>query len=223
MFLKVCGITRLPDARLAIEHGATALGFIFWPGSPRYVSPAQAGAIIGELPLWVTAVGVFVNETVDGICEIAAHSGISAVQLHGEEPPDYADALGWPVLRSATLENIDRICSEWPARSTTLLLDAADPVRRGGTGRTIDWPRAAGVAGERRIILAGGLTAANVAEAIATVRPYGVDVSSGIESAPGQKDAALMACFLEEGRRAFEVLLPGGLSEAAAAGGAAER
>jgi phosphoribosylanthranilate isomerase len=202
MFLKVCGITRREDARHAVEQGATALGFIFWPGSPRHVTREQAGAIIADLPASVTAVGVFVDESVEGICDVAAYTGISAVQLHGHEPHAYAEALGWPVLRSTNLEGVDRICRDWPA-AATLLLDAADPVRRGGTGRTIDWRRAAEVARMRRVILAGGLNAANVAEAIATVQPFGVDVSSGIESSPGVKDVTEMARFLDRARRAF--------------------
>lgn len=202
MFLKVCGITRLTDGLHAVQHGATALGFVFWPRSPRCVDAQRAAAIIAELPSNVTAVGVFVNEPVDGIRRVVAATGLSMVQLHGDEPPAYAEALTLPLLRSVTLDDGPHLFEAWP-RGTTWLLDAADPVRRGGTGRTVDWPRAAAAARSRQIVLAGGLTPENVAEAIAIVRPFGVDVSSGVEEAPGVKDFAKVARFLEQARQAF--------------------
>jgi phosphoribosylanthranilate isomerase len=203
MILKVCGITRLTDALHAVQQGATAIGFVFWPRSPRCVTAEQARAIVSELPSSVTAVGVFVNETIDGIRRTAGTAGLTAVQLHGEEPPAYADALAWPVLRSVTLDSADEASQAWNT-ATTLLLDAADPVRRGGTGMTVDWPRAAALARGRRVVLAGGLTPENVAEAIAVVRPYGVDVSSGVEEAPGVKDFSKVTRFLTSARRTFE-------------------
>ena len=203
MFLKVCGITRLTDALHAAGQGATALGFVFWPRSPRYVTPEQAAGIIRELPGTMTTVGVFVNEPVDSIRHIAARTGITAVQLHGDEPPAYADAISYPLLRSVTVEDADRTAADWPAE-TTLLLDADDRARRGGTGRTVDWGGAAQVASARRVVLAGGLTPANVAEAIAIVRPYGVDVSSGVEEAPGVKDLKKVTAFLASAKEAFQ-------------------
>ena len=203
MFVKICGITRLSDALHAVEHGADALGFIFWPGSPRYVAPARAAEIIAALPAGVAAVGVFVNESVNGIREVVAQTGITTVQLHGDEPPAYAGALGWPVLRSVDAESAEGTLAAWPA-DTTFLVDAADPVRRGGTGKTVDWRRAAALARSRRVVLAGGLDAENVAEAIAAVRPYGVDVSSGVEDAPGVKNADKVARFLASARSAGE-------------------
>lgn len=202
MFLKVCGITRLTDALYAVEQGATALGFVFWSGSPRAVTPDRARQIVAELPSIVMTVGVFVNESVAGIRSVVGATGITAVQLHGDEPPAYADALGWPVFRSVTLDSAEDAGSAW-GLETTLLLDAADPERRGGTGRTVDWTRAAALARGRRVVLAGGLTPANVAEAIATVRPFGVDVSSGVEEAPGVKDFSKVAQFLANARAAF--------------------
>lgn len=203
MFIKICGITRLSDALHAVEHGADALGFVFWPVSPRRIAPACAADIIGALPAHVSAVGVFVNESVDGIREVVAQTGISVVQLHGDETAGYAATLGWPVLRALSLAQAETTCAAWPAE-TTFLLDAADPVRRGGTGTRLDWERAASIARSRRVVLAGGLTDANVAEAIATVVPFGVDVSSGVEDAPGVKNSDKVARFLARARSAFE-------------------
>ena len=200
--IKICGITRLSDALHAVEHGAGALGFVFWPSSPRYIAPERAAAIIAALPPDVDAVGVFVNESVDGIRAVIAQTGISAIQLHGDEDPTYAAALGWPVLRAVTVEETEQTSAAWPA-GTTFLMDAADPVRRGGTGKTVDWAQAASAARGRRVVLAGGLTPDNVAEAIGMVRPFGVDVSSGVEDAPGIKNADKVARFLASARSAF--------------------
>src|SRR5687768_2122378 len=136
--IKICGMTRLSDALHAIEHGAGALGFVFWPQSPRYIVPERAAEIIASLPPDVDAVGVFVNETVDGIRAIVAKTGISAIQLHGDETPDYASELGWPVLKAINVDQAAEAAGRWP-NGTTFLMDAADPVRRGGTGTTIDW------------------------------------------------------------------------------------
>ena len=203
MFLKVCGITRLADALHAVEQGATAIGVVFWPRSPRCIAPARAAEIVAALPSSVTAVGVFVNEPVDAIRSTAAEARLTAIQLHGDEPPAYAGALAWPVLRSVTLDDAGEACAAWPVE-TLLLVDAADRERRGGTGVTVDWERAAALARERRVVLAGGLTPANVAAAIAAVQPYGVDVSSGVEEAPGVKDMEKVTRFLASARDAFE-------------------
>jgi len=205
VFLKVCGLTRLADARHAVDNGATALGFVFWARSPRFVAPGTAAEIVAALPSTVTAVGVFVNEPVETVRAIAEQVGLTAVQLHGDEPPGYADVLRWPVLRSTTLASFDAACAAW-SNGTTLLVDAADPERRGGTGMAVDWDQAATLARRRRIVLAGGLTPANVGEAVARVRPYGVDVSSGVETAPGVKDFDKVARFLDSARKAFATI-----------------
>ena len=202
MLVKICGITRLTDARHAVACGVDALGFVFWPESPRHIPPERAVDIIATLPAHVTAVGVFVNESVDGIRVIVERTGIGAVQLHGDETPDYALALGWPVWRAFTVERAEAMSSAWPPQ-TTVLVDAADPVRRGGTGVKVDWRRAAGIARAHRIVLAGGLTPENVVEAIETVRPYGVDVSSGVEDSPGVKNVDKIERFLTGARSAF--------------------
>jgi phosphoribosylanthranilate isomerase len=201
MFVKICGITRLGDAEHAAASGADALGFVFWPKSPRYLAPGRAAEIIATLPLRVTPVGVFVNESVEGIKAIVAQTGIRTVQLHGDETSDYAAALAWPLLLAVTPERAAEASVSWPA-DTTFLMDVADPVRRGGTGRTVDWSQAAALARTRRVILAGGLTPENVASAIETVRPYGVDVSSGVEDAPGVKNWDKVERFLSSARSA---------------------
>jgi phosphoribosylanthranilate isomerase len=158
---------------------------VFWPESPRYVDPFRARAIAARLPPFVTTVGVFVNQAADYVMGVASLVRLGAAQLHGDETPDAAAALPLPVIKAIRLGDAD--IAAWPAR-TTLLLDAQDPVRRGGTGQTIDWSAAAVVARERRVLLAGGLTPDNVTEAVVRVRPFGIDVSSGVERAPGIKD-----------------------------------
>lgn len=201
MFLKVCGMTRAEDAHEAARRGATAIGFVFWDRSPRAMTPAAAAGIVAGLPLSVAAIGVFVNETPARVEEVAAMVGLDAVQLHGDEDRGSA-ACSRPVVRSVTLADADRLLTEWP-EGTTFLLDAADPLRRGGTGQRVDWSRAARLARQARVVLAGGLTPENVAEAIAQVRPAGVDVSSGVEASPGVKDVLKMARFLASARQAM--------------------
>jgi phosphoribosylanthranilate isomerase len=203
VFLKICGITRREDALHAVQYGATALGFVFWPRSPRYITAERAADIVAGLPPTVATVGVFVNDPVDAVRATMERSGLTTVQLHGEEPPDYADKLAWPVLRAMRVEQVEE--SEWPTE-TTLLLDAIEPATRGGTGQVIDWTQAAEVASRRRVVLAGGLTPDNVAAAIESVRPFGVDVSSGVESAPGVKDLDRMTLFLATATTAFRKL-----------------
>jgi len=203
--LKICGITRLVDALHAVREGATALGFVFWPDSPRRISPEQAREIIAVLPSEVTPVGVFVNEPPDGVRDVVSTTGIKAVQLHGDEVAHDFHFLECPILRSVTLEEMSERSRRWPA-GTTWLLDAADRVRRGGTGVPIDWSRAYAVARHNKVVLAGGLTPSNVEEAIRTVQPFGVDVSSGVESSPGIKDVEKVASFVTNARRAFALL-----------------
>jgi phosphoribosylanthranilate isomerase len=203
--LKICGITRLDDALHAWRQGATALGFVFWPASPRAVDPRQAREIIAALPPDVMPVGVFVNESADRVRDVVVMTGVKAVQLHGDEAPEDFDFLQCPLLRSMTLDDLDERSRGWPSE-TRWLLDAADRLRRGGTGVRIDWDRAAVVARQHQVVLAGGLTPANVEEAIRTVRPFGVDVSSGVETSPGIKDFAKLSAFLANARRAFATL-----------------
>ena len=206
VFIKVCGITRVSDALHAVEQGATALGFVLWPMSPRAITADRAAEIVAELPSHVMSVGVFVNESIDAIRTTAEHVGLTAVQLHGDEPPAYADALEWPVIRAVSVGEIDFVADAW-SPDTALLVDNIDPVRRGGTGTAVDWSQAAGIAKTRRVVLAGGLTPENVAIAIRAVHPFGVDVSSGVESAPGVKDFDKVTQFISNARLAFEEYL----------------
>ena len=187
--VKICGITRLQDALLAVDLGATAVGFVLWPGSPRYIQPDLAREIVAALPNSVVAVGVFVDEEAGVVRRTAKHVGLGAVQLHGSESVEFAASLLEPVIKAVPIgddydvEQIDAI-----PRTITVLLDAHDPQRRGGTGRTIDWQIARKISERRFVVLAGGITPENAQAAIAAVRPYAIDVSSGVESAPGIKD-----------------------------------
>jgi len=192
MFVKICGVTRLDDALAAIDAGANAIGLVFWPDSPRFIDPYRARAIAAALPPFVTAVGLFVDQPIAYVNGVTSLVRLGAVQLHGDETPEFAASVAAPVIRALPVRSADA----WPME-TTLLLDAHDPVKRGGTGRTVDWQAAAGVASRRRVLLAGGLTPDNVAEAIARVRPFGVDVSSGVERAPGIKDHQRIRALFE--------------------------
>jgi phosphoribosylanthranilate isomerase len=193
MFVKICGITRAEDAAAAVDAGARAIGFVFWPQSPRFIDPYRARAIAAGLPPFVTTVGLFVNQPADHIHGVTSLVRLGAVQLHGDEPVAFAESLPHPVIKALTVA--DPI-SGWPARMR-VLLDAHDPARRGGTGRTIDWTAAAAIAATRPVLLAGGLTPANVGDAVARVRPFGVDVSSGVERSPGIKDHRKIAALFE--------------------------
>lgn len=194
--VKVCGVTRPADAELAVELGASAVGVVTWRGSPRAVSPGQAGEIARALPPFVPLVGVFVDALADEIRRWCEHVPLGAVQLHGEEDRALAASLPRPVIKAVRLtpDTVDLVAQAWPAE-VTLLVDADDRQQRGGTGRVADWALAARLARQRRTILAGGLTAANVAEAARSVRPWAVDVASGVESSPGIKDVDRMRAF----------------------------
>jgi phosphoribosylanthranilate isomerase len=187
MFIKICGITTAEDAQAAVECGASAVGFVFWPESPRYLEPDRARAIIATLPSSVAAVGVFVNQPARHVNSVAGLAHLAVVQLHGDETPAFAAEMSRPVIKAVSVDGDAPALAEWP-ESVVLLVDAKDPVRRGGTGIRADWLAAAAIASGRRLLLAGGLTPENVAEAIAQVRPFGIDVSSGVELRPGVKD-----------------------------------
>src|SRR5262245_29788757 len=183
--VKICGITRHEDAQLAVALGADAIGFILWAGSPRAVSAFQARAISKALPPFVTRVGVFVNATPAQIEAEAAMIGLDAAQLHGDEAVDDYAELSLRVLRVAPLKNAEAVDEALALPEWAIPLVEADAgSQRGGSGRTANWAEAGRLASARPIVLAGGLTSDNVGLALRQVRPWAIDVSSGVESAP---------------------------------------
>lgn len=203
--VKICGVTNPADAQLAAELGAHAIGLNFYPQSPRSISPRDAAKIIQALPPFVAAAGVFVNWSAGPVIALAKALRLSAAQLHGDETVQTCAAIATqiPVIKVFRLKKgssqptFAKYCS-----ASAFLLDAASPMNFGGTGKTIDWALARRAATRHRIILAGGLTPENVAEAILAVRPYAVDVASGGESRPGKKDPARLQEFFAEVARA---------------------
>lgn len=189
--LKVCGVTLFEDACAAIDCGAAYLGFNFFAKSPRYIAPKSARAIIEQLPSDIITVGVFVNESrPENVAEILRASGALMAQLHGDESPDYCAHVGAERVIKAL-----RVGDEFDARrvldypAAAILLDAYDAKLYGGTGKTANWAIAREAAELTRVFLAGGLSPDNIVEAIRAVEPFAIDVNSGVESAPGRKDA----------------------------------
>ena len=201
--VKICGITRLEDALAAAHAGADALGFNFWPKSKRYVEPRAAGEIIALLPPFVAAVGVFVDPTREEALRAAELSGVHWLQLHGDETPELCASLPLPVIKALRVR--DRASLDALARYEVagFLLDA-DTAGYGGSGERFDWSLAAEGARRAPIILAGGLRPENVADAVRQVRPWAVDVASGVESAPGIKDHEKTARFIREAKAVKE-------------------
>jgi len=200
--VKICGITNLQDALMAVEAGADALGFNFYRPSPRYVEPAVAREIIEELPHEVLKVGVFVNEeTPESLLEIARAVGIKALQLHGDESPEYCAALGdWFLIKVLSQQQlIDGALEDYNV--SAVMIDAGDKDTRGGTGRVVDWSLAARFRNVvPKLFLAGGLSPQNIQEAIAVVQPYAVDACSRLEDSPGKKNHELVREFISKSR-----------------------
>jgi phosphoribosylanthranilate isomerase len=200
VFVKICGVRTAQDARACVDAGADAIGFNFWPGSRRYLRPADAARlVVAAGPL--LRVGVFVEPTAAEVIELLTDGIIDVAQLHGDEAPAFGRELGrpyWKALRLVGPESLVQLAAHPAAR---FVLDAAGP-GYGGSGRAADWTVAAAAARERSVLLAGGLTAANVARAIIEVRPFGVDVASGVEHSPGVKDARQIAAFVRAAREA---------------------
>lgn len=196
---KICGVTRKRDAELAVQLGADALGFNFCAESPRRVSFERARAIIARLPRRVMAVGVFVNARTAEILKIAKEANLQMLQLHGEESPEEVRELAcrYPVMKAFRVHTQFRVESmkDYEACSA-FLLDAFEPERRGGTGKTFNWKIALAAKKFGAVVLAGGLTPQNVGEAIRRVQPFAVDVASGVESRPGRKDPGKLRAFL---------------------------
>jgi phosphoribosylanthranilate isomerase len=203
----VCGITNVDDARSAVNAGADALGFNFYPRSSRFIAPAAARLIIAELPPSVTTVGVFVNEGgPEDVARMADAAGVRAVQLHGDESPAYCRALSDRFVIKALRVGPGFITeSSLEFETNALLLDAFDRAARGGTGQVIDWQLARRVSESvPKLFLAGGLTVENVAEAIEAARPYAVDACSGLEREPGRKDTARVRAFIKAAKQSDE-------------------
>jgi phosphoribosylanthranilate isomerase len=204
LFVKICGITRAQDAELAATMGATAIGFVFWPNSPRYLPLEAAKAIASHVGGSVLKAGVFVDQPVDDVVRIITEAQLDVAQLHGHETPEYCRQLmdktllsGRTVIKAVGMTANGSVTIDAFDPDVLVLVDAYDPARVGGTGRTVNWDAAREIATTRRTILAGGLNAANIKLAIRSVRPFGVDVSSGVESAPGVKDPNRLRTFFE--------------------------
>lgn len=195
--VKICGLTRPADIQAAVEAGADAIGLVFHPASPRSVTAEQARALCAVLPPFVTAVGLFVDAPAERIRDILDRVPLELLQFHGEEPAGFCAGFGRRWIKAIRMRpglDPSEQAAAYPG-AAGLLLDAFDPVLAGGTGQSFDWGRIP-PALAHRIVLAGGLTPDNVVQAIRQVRPFGVDVSGGVESAKGVKDHAKISAFL---------------------------
>jgi len=200
--IKICGLTRVQDVRLVVEHGADAIGMVFYAHSPRNVSVPQAAQLVAATPPFITTVGLFVNPFVEEVREVLRHIPLSVLQFHGEEDAAFCAQFGLPYLKVIRVKpGVDLLqCAAIYSGAQGLLLDTFVEGIHGGTGQSFDWdliPRNLRLP----MILSGGLHAENVAQAIQKVRPYAVDISSGVEISKGIKDAAKVAAFINEVKR----------------------
>ena len=203
--VKICGITNIEDAVAAAEYGADAIGFVFQPKSPRAITPETAKNIISALPPFITTIGVFVNESKLEIERIIRYVGLNIVQLHGNEPPD-ACQLNRKVIKAIRVKDLTDLEPLKRYDVSAFLLDTYSPHTMGGTGQIFNWDIAVEAKKFGRIILAGGLNHENIEEAIKWVRPYGIDVATGVESnKKGEKDHKKLKLFIEKAREAFTV------------------
>ncbi len=198
--VKICGITSLEDALHAVREGADALGFVFHEASPRNISPDRAESIIAALPPFVQVVGLFVNAESANVNAVADRCRLDVIQLHGDEPPEYCGTIRRRVIKVFRVRDISSLEPIGNYRVAGVLLDAYSPKAYGGTGQTFNWEIAREAAKHRPVILAGGLTPENVRQAIETVGPYAVDVSSGVEAAPGRKDPVKVRKFIRQAK-----------------------
>ena len=199
--VKICGITSLDDALMAVEAGADALGFVFFEKSPRCIGPGAAAGIIAQLPPLVQVVGLFVNAELDFVNRTADSCGLDIVQLHGEESPAFCRLVRRRVMKAFRVRGMESLESLPDYKVAAYLLDAYSPHAYGGTGESFDWDCAVAAKERGPIVLAGGLNPDNIAQAVARVAPYGVDVSSGVESAPGKKDPEKVRRFIREAKK----------------------
>lgn len=195
--VKVCGMTQLQDAEFAVEQGADAVGFIFYKKSPRSITMKEAREIISKLPPFVDTVGVFVNESADRVNKVADYCGLDMVQLHGEESPAFCRKIRRRVIKAFRVIDLQSLKQMEKYPVSGFLLDTFCADLHGGTGKTFDWNLALPAKKMGSVILAGGLTPRNIGRAIRQVRPYGVDVCSGVEKTPGIKDPEKVREFLK--------------------------
>jgi phosphoribosylanthranilate isomerase len=200
--IKICGITNLEDALASADAGADALGFNFYKKSPRCIEPEKAAEIIAQLPPFVMPVGIFVNEREDKIREIQQLTCLQALQFHGDESPEFCQRFGARVIKAFQVKNKESLKNMAHYHVGAFLLDSYRDGIRGGTGVTFDWHLAVVAKTFGKVILAGGLTPENVAEAVKLVQPYGVDVAGGVEKEKGIKDHIKIRKFITEVRRA---------------------
>ncbi len=198
--VKICGITSIEDALTACEGGADAVGFVFWEKSPRFIPPESAARITRMLPPFVATVGVFVDEDADTINRTARTAGLSCVQLHGDEDPETCGAVEVKVIKAVRIKGPESLEGLERFDVSAYLLDTFKEGVPGGTGAVFDWEIARKARSLGHIILSGGLTPDNVADAVSFVKPYAVDVSSGVESRPGRKDPVMVARFIESAK-----------------------
>jgi phosphoribosylanthranilate isomerase len=194
--IKICGITNIEDALLAIDLGADALGFVFYRGSKRYIDPENANNIISKLPPFITTVGIFVNQGLDEINYTKERAGFDTIQLHGDESPDFCKNFARVIKAIRVKENIDsELIESYPVKA--VLFDTFSEESYGGTGRSFVWDALKDLNTTKRIILSGGLTPENVFQAVRMVHPYAVDVSTGVEDYPGKKNSEKLKKFIE--------------------------
>jgi len=200
---KICGLTNLADAQAAVAAGADALGFNFYEKSPRFILLEAAVEIVKQIPPFVMRVGLFVNAPEDFVLRAISEAGLTMLQFHGDEPPEFCTQFGLMSMKAFRIRD-EKSLDELPKYQTdAYLLDAFSPEARGGTGEKFNWDLAVEAQKfGKPIFLAGGLTPYNVADAVRRVRPFAVDVSSGVESAPGKKDVAKIRAFIGAVRQA---------------------
>lgn len=196
--VKICGITNASDALMAAQAGADALGFIFWQKSPRFVNPKAVAGFARELPPHILKTGVFVNPTEELVAEAMNICGLNLLQFHGDEPPEFCLRFGIMTMKAFRVRGPESLAELQQYATDAWLLDAYTPGQPGGTGETFNWTLAREATGKGKpVFLAGGLTAENVSQAIAQARPFGVDVSSGVEERPGKKDVEKVKAFVK--------------------------
>jgi len=199
--VKICGLTRAEDVAAAVSYGADAVGFVFVPASKRCISTAQAAALCLAVPAFISRVGLFLNQSAREVWQVLGQVPLSALQFHGDEDAGFCRQFGRPYIKSVSLQrgiDVRELEAGYPG-AAGILVDSHEPGGLGGTGKTLDWTRVR--PGQLPLILAGGLDSQNVAAAIRTVRPWAVDVSSGVEVSPGIKDAGAIERFINEAKQ----------------------